>query len=370
MGRSFWAEPLARTLGRPDLTDVLAGLEAKGLLRAQPVSSFAGNAEHRFAHALIRDVAYGSLPIARRARAHAEVASWMTAVAGDRSEEVAELIADHYVRAVTGEADLAWFDEPDGTAGRRARRVRRAAVRRVDRPQPVRGAHAPSSSTSRRSRWRPRRRTAPRRWRPPATTTRRRSTATRPCPRIGRRSRCSATIRPPTGTEGGSARRRRSWSSPGAARSVPRRNRPWSTSSCSRGCRAHRTRPTSPGSGPCGAPRRSGGGTRAARSTPSRTGPARSRPRWTRPEPSRCPSSRRSPGSSSARSTWRAARTSGSPSSAARSRSSTGSRRRPSARWGSSRPRSGLATSRASPSVRWTSGCVGTSSPRTSAPTT
>ncbi|HUL85513.1 MAG TPA: adenylate/guanylate cyclase domain-containing protein [Actinomycetota bacterium] len=122
VGRSFWAEPLARTLRRPDLTDALAGLEAKGLLRAQPVSSFAGNAEHRFAHALIRDVAYGSLPVARRARAHAEVASWMTAVAGDRSEEVAELIADHYVRAVTGDADLAWFDEPE-----RRRDVERAA---------------------------------------------------------------------------------------------------------------------------------------------------------------------------------------------------------------------------------------------------
>ncbi len=112
VGRSFWAEPLARTLGRPDLTEVLAGLEGKGLLRTQSVSSFAGHAEHRFAHALIRDVAYGSLSIARRARAHAEVASWMTAVAGDRSEEVAELIADHYVRAVTGDADLAWYEEP------------------------------------------------------------------------------------------------------------------------------------------------------------------------------------------------------------------------------------------------------------------
>jgi hypothetical protein len=113
VGRSFWAEPLARTLERPELTDVLTRLEGKGLLRAQPVSSFAGNTEFRFAHALVRDVAYGSLSIARRARAHAEVASWMTAVAGQRSEEVAELVADHYVRAVTGEADLAWLDEPE-----------------------------------------------------------------------------------------------------------------------------------------------------------------------------------------------------------------------------------------------------------------
>ncbi|HTG48396.1 MAG TPA: AAA family ATPase [Actinomycetota bacterium] len=113
VGRSFWAEPLADMLDRADLTDVLARLEAKGLVRPQPVSSFAGYAEHRFAHALIRDVAYGSLALARRGRAHAEVAAWITGVAGDRSEEVAELIADHYVRAVTGDADLAWSADPE-----------------------------------------------------------------------------------------------------------------------------------------------------------------------------------------------------------------------------------------------------------------
>ena len=189
VGRSFWAEPLARTLGRPDLTDVLAGLEAKGLLRAQPVSSFAGHAEHRFAHALIRDVAYGSLPIARRARAHAEVASWMTAVAGDRSEEVAELIADHYVRAVTGDADLAWYEEPTERrtveraafdallfAGSIARRRYAVATRRrTPRARGRAGVHAGG----------PRRRPGGRRRRPRGGDPRRRG----PGPRIGTRSR-------------------------------------------------------------------------------------------------------------------------------------------------------------------------------------
>ena len=66
-----------------------------------------------------------------------------------------------------------------GTAGRRARGVRRPAVRRVDRPPSVRGATRRRAPRGRRSRWRPRRRTARRPWRPSATTTRRRSTATR-----------------------------------------------------------------------------------------------------------------------------------------------------------------------------------------------
>ena len=37
----------------------------------------------------------------------------MTSVAGGRAEEVAELVAHHYSAAVTGDADLAWIDEPD-----------------------------------------------------------------------------------------------------------------------------------------------------------------------------------------------------------------------------------------------------------------
>jgi len=113
VGRSFWAEPVARALPQVGVGHCLAELERKGFLTAQPASSFAGQAEFQFRHALIRDVAYESLSRARRARAHAEVAAWMTSVSGGRAEEVAELVAHHYSAAVTGDADLAWLDEPD-----------------------------------------------------------------------------------------------------------------------------------------------------------------------------------------------------------------------------------------------------------------
>jgi class 3 adenylate cyclase len=113
VGRSFWAEPVARALPQVSVGDCLAELERKGFLKAQPASSFTGHAEFQFRHALIRDVAYESLSRARRARAHADVAAWMTGVAGARAEEVAELVAHHYSAAVTGDADLAWIDDPD-----------------------------------------------------------------------------------------------------------------------------------------------------------------------------------------------------------------------------------------------------------------
>ena len=204
VGRSFWAEPVARALPQVGVSDCLAELERKGFLRAQPASSFAGQAEYQFRHALIRDVAYESLSRARRARAHAEVAAWMTSAAGGRAEEVAELVAHHYSAAVTGDADLAWFDEPDrrdaiadrafdalrfaGTVARRRYAVQRAvelheqaiALAPAERPGPRRS----------------------RRW---ATTTTRSSTAMPRSPPTTRRSRCSGANRRPRTTGAGSA---------------------------------------------------------------------------------------------------------------------------------------------------------------------
>ena len=125
----------------------------------------------------------------------------MTAVAGDRSEELAELIADDYARAVTGDADLAWLEEPANGGPSSTRRSTHCCSPGRSPAVDTRWT-APSSSTGRRSRWRPRRPTAPPPWRPPATTTRRRSTVTRPWARTGGRSSCSATIRAADGDRG------------------------------------------------------------------------------------------------------------------------------------------------------------------------
>jgi class 3 adenylate cyclase len=60
-----------------------------------------------FKHALTRDVAYGSLPKASRARLHADFARWL--VADDETDGRAAVLAHHYSEAVApGIAELAW----------------------------------------------------------------------------------------------------------------------------------------------------------------------------------------------------------------------------------------------------------------------
>src|SRR2546425_3062227 len=122
IGRVFWEAPVRRATADPDVTSSLLALEAKGLVSVHPTSSIAGELEFIFKHALVRDVAYASLPRVRRARAHAEGARWVEPIAGDRSEELAELIAHHYRTALLGEdADLAWTDDPVARAELRTR---------------------------------------------------------------------------------------------------------------------------------------------------------------------------------------------------------------------------------------------------------
>ena len=58
-----------------------------------------GEQELAFKHVLIRDVAYGMLPKAIRARKHDEVGEFLEQRAGERGEEVVALLAQHYGRA-------------------------------------------------------------------------------------------------------------------------------------------------------------------------------------------------------------------------------------------------------------------------------
>ena len=119
VGRFFWPGALAVPEPRPQLE----ALERRGLVVARPTSSMAGEPEYAFRHALIRDVAYASVPKARRARAHASVGAWLERMAGS-GDELAEVIASHYHAAVAGEeADLAWVDDPAGREAARARAV-------------------------------------------------------------------------------------------------------------------------------------------------------------------------------------------------------------------------------------------------------
>ncbi|MBA2632409.1 MAG: AAA family ATPase [Chloroflexi bacterium] len=122
IGRIFWQAPVERSAGNGAVAPALLALEQRGLVLARPTSTIAGEPEYIFKHALVRDVAYASLPKARRARAHADAGAWIENLAGDRIEEFAELVAHHYHTAVAGQdSDLAWEDDDAGREGVRAK---------------------------------------------------------------------------------------------------------------------------------------------------------------------------------------------------------------------------------------------------------
>jgi class 3 adenylate cyclase len=75
--------------------EVIDRLVEKDLLRSTAADTFA------FRHILIREVAYQTLTRAERGRLHAAAARWLAAIAGEREESLAELIAYHYREAAS-----------------------------------------------------------------------------------------------------------------------------------------------------------------------------------------------------------------------------------------------------------------------------
>jgi class 3 adenylate cyclase/tetratricopeptide (TPR) repeat protein len=120
IGRVFWSGPVYELVGgSPDL----AVLEERDFVRRRAGSSVAGEREYAIKHALTREVAYASLPKAKRAQLHAAFAGWLER-SGDGNDEHAALLAHHYAEAVRPEdLDLAW---PGG--GEQVERLRQSAV--------------------------------------------------------------------------------------------------------------------------------------------------------------------------------------------------------------------------------------------------
>jgi class 3 adenylate cyclase len=125
IGRSFSPAAIAALVG--SAAEVRTLVE-HGFVRAM-------EPEFVFKHALTRDVAYGSLPKAERARRHAAHAEWLESM--DASDARAGALAYHYAEAVSPEiAELAWRDREDDAARLRAaalRWLRRAADLAVGR---------------------------------------------------------------------------------------------------------------------------------------------------------------------------------------------------------------------------------------------
>ena len=102
VGESFWRGGVAALSGR-DTAEVdrgMAALAERGLVRPAVSRSLEDEPEYLFWHALARDVAYGLLPRARRARRHLAAARWIEGRFGARLDDFSEIVVHHYVTAL------------------------------------------------------------------------------------------------------------------------------------------------------------------------------------------------------------------------------------------------------------------------------
>lgn len=122
VGRVFWVGAVAELTGRSvgEVRDALGRLRVKELVLPHEPSSFSDEHEFSFRHNLIRDGAYDSLPKSLRADKHAGVARWAERRAGNRADEIAELIATHQLEA------LGYLNELGETGERRTELERSA----------------------------------------------------------------------------------------------------------------------------------------------------------------------------------------------------------------------------------------------------
>lgn len=102
VGRVFWAGALAEMGGREprEVEQALHELARKELVRPVRTSSIQAEAEFGFWHLLLRDVCYSQIPRAGRAARHRAAAAWLERKAGDRVEDLADVLAHHYLTAL------------------------------------------------------------------------------------------------------------------------------------------------------------------------------------------------------------------------------------------------------------------------------
>jgi class 3 adenylate cyclase len=114
VGRVFWTGAVAAVGGR-DVSDVAAELRKLARLDiVRPVlrSTMAGEAEHSFTHALLREAAYEQPRLSTRAHKHLAAADWLETQAPSRADELTEVLAYHASAALelatrTGDDTLA-----------------------------------------------------------------------------------------------------------------------------------------------------------------------------------------------------------------------------------------------------------------------
>jgi len=101
VGKVFWAGALTAIGGHDEqaIGAALHELARAELIRPARQSTMAGETEYSFWHLLVRDVAYGQIPRIARAAKHEAAAEWIERQAPERLDDLAEVLAHHYLHA-------------------------------------------------------------------------------------------------------------------------------------------------------------------------------------------------------------------------------------------------------------------------------
>jgi class 3 adenylate cyclase/tetratricopeptide (TPR) repeat protein len=125
LGRAFWdraleflGQDLGPDGGAAEVAAALAGLRRKELIFRHETSSFAGAIEYAFKHELLRSVTYDNLLRKTRRQFHGRAAEWLMQAGGERSGEIASLVAAHFEQGERPLEAAEWY----GRAGEQARR--------------------------------------------------------------------------------------------------------------------------------------------------------------------------------------------------------------------------------------------------------
>ena len=128
VGREFWDSAVEHLRPDPGKMDpekgcetptTLEALRGRELIYRRGASSFVDTNEYIFKHALLRDVTYESVLLRERRAYHKKAADWLEERSGERVNQYAATIAEHYERAKEVELAIMWC----GRAGRQARKA-------------------------------------------------------------------------------------------------------------------------------------------------------------------------------------------------------------------------------------------------------
>ncbi|MBU0494451.1 MAG: tetratricopeptide repeat protein [Chloroflexi bacterium] len=127
VGRVFWNQAVAflgstspehpvQSLTSAMIDAAVHALHRRELVFQRETSAFAGTDEYIFKHTMLRDVTYETVLKKQRRVYHAQTAQWLVEHSGERADQYAALIAEHYEQAGEIASAAAWY----GRAGAQA----------------------------------------------------------------------------------------------------------------------------------------------------------------------------------------------------------------------------------------------------------